>query len=220
MQLCNPFLKDPGLKEIKGIVFDCDGVLFDSKDVNIHFYNQVRSCFDLSPMSKEQEDFVHMHSVQESFNHILPLGYESELSKIKDKLDYSSLLPHMRMEEGLVELLELLSLRKIKTAINTNRTTTMDLLLATFGLDKYFWPVVTASDVSRPKPHPESLFKIMDIWSVSAREMVFIGDSIVDQETAQGADVQFWGYKNDGLQAKMLVPDFWILRDFLMRNLD
>lgn len=219
MLICNPFLNSLDLKGLKGIIFDCDGVLFDSRDVNIKFYNEIRKFFDLPTMSPEQEEFVHTHSVQDSFRHILPPGYEAEFSRIRDQLDYSRLLPYMRMEEGLRELMEFLAGKPLKTAINTNRTTTMNLLLTTFGLEKYFWPVVTAADVSRPKPHPESLFKILDYWSVMPHEVVFIGDSVVDQETAMGAQTPFWAFKNECLHAQMLIPDFWALREFLMRNL-
>ncbi len=219
MLVCSPFLNGLSLDNLKGIVFDCDGVLFDSRDVNIHFYNEVREYFELPPMSPRQEEFVHTHSVRDSFSHVLPEGYEAELPRIRDKLDYSKLLPYMRMEDGLLELMEFLVGTPVKRAINTNRTTTMNLLLTTFGLEKYFWPVVTAADVSRPKPHPESLFKILDQWSLTPKEVVFIGDSAVDQETAMGARVPFWAFKNESLQAQMLIPDFWTLKEFLTRNL-
>jgi phosphoglycolate phosphatase len=218
--ICNPFLNGISLDNLKGIIFDCDGVLFDSRDVNIKFYNEIRNFFDLPAMTWQEEEFVHSHSVRDSFNHILPEGYQAKLPAIRDRLDYSKLLPYMRMEDGLMELMEFLAGKTVKTAINTNRTTTMNLLLSTFGLEKYFWPVVTAADVSRPKPHPESLFKILDHWSVMPHEVVFIGDSIVDQETALGAQTPFWAFKNEGLQAQMLIPDFWTLREFLMRNLN
>ncbi|RQD66776.1 MAG: HAD family hydrolase [Desulfonatronovibrio sp. MSAO_Bac4] len=207
------------MKKIKGIIFDCDGVLFDSKDVNIIFYNEVRAYFDLGPMSDEQIDFVHMHSVGESFRHILPAGFESELPKIRDRLNYAKLLPYMRMEDGLVQLLQFIAQRKLPMAINTNRTTTMNLLLSTFGLEQFFHPVVTADDVSRPKPHPESLFKILHYWSVLPEQVVFIGDSVVDEEAAMRADIPFWAYKNQELSSRMFIPSFWALREFLSRNL-
>lgn len=219
MLVCNPFLKSLSLEGLKGIIFDCDGVLFDSRDINVRFYNQVRSFFDLPPMSRQQEEYAHTHSVKDSLAHILPEGYEARLEQVRDRLDYSRLLPSMRMEDGLVELMDFLILKDVRTAINTNRTNTMSLLLTTFGLERYFWPVITAADVSRPKPHPESLFKIMDQWSFMPHEVVFIGDSVVDQETALGAGVPFWAFKNENLQARMLIPDFWTLREFLMRNL-
>ena len=219
MIVCNPLLNGISLKELKGIIFDCDGVLFDSKDVNKQFYNDVRSYFDLPPMSADQEDYVHIHSVLASFKHILPRGFEKELPAIKEKLDYSKFLPYMKMEDGLIELMEFLAGKPVRSGINTNRTTTMSLLLNTFGLENYFHPVVTAADVSRPKPHPESLFKILDYWSLRPHEVVFIGDSIVDQEAAAGAGVPFWSFKNEQLNGRMLIPDFWTLRSFLMHNL-
>lgn len=219
MLVCNPLLKGLSLENLKGVIFDCDGVLFDSRDVNIQFYNKIRGFFYLPPMSPEQEEFVHTHSVQDSFRHILPPGYEKEFPRIRKQLDYSRLLTYMKMEDGLVELMDFLLEKGLKAAINTNRTDTMHLLLTTYGLEKYFQPVVTAADVSRPKPHPESLFKILDHWSVMPGEVVFIGDSMVDQEAAMGAGTPFWAFKNEGLQAQMLIPDFWTLKDFLKRNL-
>ncbi len=219
MIVCNPLLNSMELRGLRGIVFDCDGVLFDSREVNILFYNRIRAYFDLDPLSSLEEEFVHMHSVQDSLEHILPRECLPRLNEIRENINYVSLLPHMRMEEGLQELLQLLRRKNIMMAVNTNRTTTMDLLLQEFGLDDYFWPVITAGQVSRPKPHPESMFKILELWSVSSREVAFIGDSSVDQETAFASGVPFWGYKNEYLQADMLIPDFWTLREFLARRL-
>ncbi|MFW5730088.1 MAG: HAD family hydrolase [Desulfonatronovibrionaceae bacterium] len=219
MSECNPAVKDETFKNIKGVIFDCDGVLFDSRDVNIRFYNQIRHHFYLPDMTPEQEEFVHMHSVQDSLEHILPQGFEKELPRLREKLDYTQLLDYMRMEEGLVDLLELLLENRFKIAINTNRTNTMGLLLSRFDLERFFNPVVTAADVQRPKPHPESLFKILDHWSLEPGDVVFIGDSVVDQSTAQGAEVPFWAYKNQELEGRMLIPDFRVLREYFNCNL-
>ena len=41
------------LRLIRGVVFDCDGVLFDSRDVNRHYYNHILGALGLEPMSPE-----------------------------------------------------------------------------------------------------------------------------------------------------------------------
>ncbi len=219
MIVCNPLLNTSRLRNLKGVIFDCDGVLFDSREINVRFYNQVRAYFGLEPMNRDEEEFVHMHSVQNSLKHILPEKFQSRLGEIREKVDYAELIPFMRMEEGLHRVLEFLRQKRIMMAINTNRTTTMGLLLHTFDLDDYFWPVVTAAKVSRPKPHPESIFKILNLWSVQAGEVVFIGDSRVDQETAIASGVPFWAYKNEYLQGDMYIPDFLTLKEFLAGNI-
>ena len=50
---------------IKLVAFDCDGVLFDSRQANIAFYNDILARFEQPRMDLEAEDFVHSHTVWE-----------------------------------------------------------------------------------------------------------------------------------------------------------
>jgi phosphoglycolate phosphatase-like HAD superfamily hydrolase len=52
------------------IIFDCDGVMFDSRQANVNFYNHILFHFGLPPLTNEDVEFVHMHTVVESLNHI------------------------------------------------------------------------------------------------------------------------------------------------------
>jgi len=38
---------------IEVVIFDCDGVLFDSREANTVFYNHILSEFQLPPMTEE-----------------------------------------------------------------------------------------------------------------------------------------------------------------------
>ena len=51
---------------IKLVAFDCDGVLFDSQQANIAFYNAILAHFDRPPLSPEAVDYIHSHTVWES----------------------------------------------------------------------------------------------------------------------------------------------------------
>ncbi|MFP4167989.1 MAG: HAD family hydrolase [Desulfonatronovibrionaceae bacterium] len=219
MYICNPFLNLPELSRVRGIVFDCDGVLFDSKEVNIRFYNQFKSLLGLPPMTKEEEKFVHVHTVQESLRHILPEEMHHRIPEIRAGISYRDLIPYMRPAEGLFECLYFLCSKGIQRAVNTNRTNTMEMVLDYFSLSGFFFPVVTAAHVSWTKPHPESLYLIMRYWRMGRDELVFIGDSEVDQKTAEDAGVSFWSFANPGLRGRMYIPDFLTLREFLGNNL-
>ena len=59
---------------IKLVAFDCDGVLFDSRQANIAFYNDILARFEQPRLSPEAEDFVHSHTVWESVEYIFQ-GY-------------------------------------------------------------------------------------------------------------------------------------------------
>ena len=71
----------------------------------------------------------------------------------------------------------------------------------THGLTEFFDLVVSSLDVEHPKPHPESLFKILDFFQVGPERILYVGDSVVDEETARRAGVPFVAFGNEALKA-------------------
>ena len=55
---------------LKLVIFDCDGVMFDSKDANRKYYNLLLEQFGHPLMNEEEEDYVHSHNVFDSVSHI------------------------------------------------------------------------------------------------------------------------------------------------------
>jgi HAD superfamily hydrolase (TIGR01549 family) len=104
------------------------------------------------------------------------------------------------MEPGLKELLEWLKPR-FGLAVATNRSNTIGEVLKTHGLTGFFNLVVSSLDVEQSKPHPESLFKILDFFQVGPERILYVGDSSVDEETARRAGVRLIAFKNRALKA-------------------
>lgn len=218
MYICNPLFKFPQRPKLKGIVFDCDGVMFDSKEANRAYYNKIREGVGLDPMSPEEEEYVHVHSVLDSIAHIVPKGKYEQALKVRKSLDYKDFIRYMQPETGLYPLLFWLRDKGLRLAVNTNRTNTMDLVLDIFGLRSFFVPVVVASMVSSPKPFPEGLNLILENWGIRPEETAYIGDSEVDQATAEAAGVAFWAYKNVYLRADLHIDDFYTLKCCLINS--
>ena len=53
-----------------------------------------------------------------------------------------------------------------------------------------------------PKPHPEALVKVVDHFSVSPEEVIYVGDSRVDELAARDAGIPFVAYRNPDLTAE------------------
>ena len=208
--ICNDLLDSGFLDGLKGVAFDCDGVLFDSWEANKAFYNAIRSGLGLGLMDADMERYVHAHAVKDSVRRISPKGREEEALAVAKAFDYKSILHHMTPEPGLEKVLVALRDSGLKLAVFTNRTNTMETVLDLFGLDSYFYPVMTAGKVP-PKPHPDGLNHILDAWDASPDEIAFVGDSHLDQESASAAGVRFWAYKSPQLPADLHLPDFWCL---------
>ena len=195
---------------LKLIVFDCDGVMFDSKKANCMYYNHLLEHFSLPLMSESEEDFVHMSSVADSIAHIFrhyTAPTQEEVSAFKAQCTYAPFLKYMEMEPDLVEFLRTIR-TKYHRAISTNRTDTMIPLLKSFKLEEYFEKVVTASSAKRPKPAPDGLLEILEHFDCKAEEAIFIGDSIVDEQHAAACGVSLIAFKSPQLNAKFHVASF------------
>ena len=78
-------------------------------------------------------------------------------------------------------------------AIATNKgSQSLQRALQETGLDAFF-KVTRAAGQTAPKPCPQMLYEIMDVFGVTASETVMIGDSIADIEMAIAAGVDAIG---------------------------
>lgn len=188
-------------KKRMALIFDCDGVMFDSRQANINFYNHILDHFGLPPMTGDKIDFVHTHTADDSISYIFQgTDYASRAREFRLGIDYSPFIKDMVMEEGLRELL--MRLKPIfGLAVATSRSNTIGNVLQSFGLDEFFDIVISSLDVASPKPHPESLFRIMDFFGIGPGDSLYVGDSMVDYRTARAAGVKFISFKNPALDA-------------------
>jgi phosphoglycolate phosphatase len=190
-------------KKIKSaVIFDCDGVMFDSRNANTHYYNYLLSMFELPPMTNDKINFVHSYTADESIRHIFEgTPYLAQAMALKNDVDYTPFIRDMVIEPGLKELLKLLK-PDFGLGIATNRSTTIGKVLGYHGLDSFFDIVVSSLDVKNPKPHPESLLKILDFFNIIPANALYIGDSHLDYLSASSAGVFFIAYKNRALDAE------------------
>jgi HAD superfamily hydrolase (TIGR01549 family) len=203
---------------IKAVIYDCDGVLFDSKEANKAFYNHILRHFGRAEMTPEEISYCHTHTAEETIRYLFR-GDPNCDSAINYRLqvDYSPFLDFMIIEPHLVEILEYLRPR-YKTAVSTNRSTTIKMVLEKKGIAHLFDMIVSALDVISPKPHPEGIQKILKAFGIGPEEAIFVGDSDVDLVTARRGGVWFVAYKNPVLEADFHINDHLELKEVLSIN--
>jgi HAD superfamily hydrolase (TIGR01509 family) len=197
------------MAELKVVIFDCDGVMFDSREANRQYYNLLLKRFGRPAMDADELDYVHAHHVMDSLRYIFR-RYPDDLEaadNFRKSLDYRPFLDFMIMEPDLKDFLHVVR-RRCKTAISTNRTNTMAAVLDIFGLASLFDIVVTAMDVANTKPHPEALQKILEHVNASPEEGIYIGDSMVDREHSANMGIKMVAFKNAALPAEYHVSSF------------
>lgn len=185
------------MNEIRGIIYDCDGVLFESRQANLAYYNAVLDHLGEPPVTvadREKAHICHTAASPQVFDFLLGPARAEQALSYAATLDYRQFIPFMTPEPGMVETLAALSMR-MPLAVATNRGTSMVEILRHFGLAGYFQTVVTSRDVPRPKPHPDMLELAVRRLELKKHELLFVGDSELDREAARHAGIRFVAYK-------------------------
>ena len=204
--------------KIRCVVYDCDGVLFDSIEANKKLYNDLCTLMGRVPLEEEEIRYVHSHTVYEAVHLIFGKENDQEEKKALEllkQIDFKKYFVYLKMEPYLLQMLNLLKTNGIISVINTSRTTSMKHIMERFNLWPFFDMVVTALDVKNPKPHPESIEKIMETLGLGREEVVFVGDSEVDQKTAESSGIKFIAYKNRDISNNAYMDDHLDLLNFL-----
>ena len=108
---------------------------------------------------------------------------------------YTTLYP------GVKETLQEAKEKGIKTGLATMKVRRATLKICdTLGITQYFDTIVTPEDVSKPKPDPESVFKILCAVGSTADKAIIIGDTKTDILTAKNSGMDCavvpYGYGN------------------------
>lgn len=183
---------------LRAVIFDCDGVLFDSWRANVAFYNAVLGELGRPPMGAERERLAHMLSTPQFFAAMFP-GDDALIAHactVARDLDYTPFYHWMQPAPGLHQLLGDLK-RCYRLAMATNRGVTTRGVVQHFGLGEFLELAVGIVDVARPKPFPDMIEKCIAHFNIAADEAVYVGDTQADRDAAQAAGVHFVGIGPD-----------------------
>jgi phosphoglycolate phosphatase len=185
------------MSSIAGIIFDCDGVLFESLQANLAFYNAILQLLGEPEVATDDIAKVHLcHTAASPRVFEVLLGAERviEAMEAAKNLGFSRFIPLMMPEPGVSEVLARLS-GLMPLAVATNRGNSMAELLGHFDLYRFFRTVVTCRDVSRPKPSPDMLLLAARRLELQPESLLFVGDSELDFEASRQAGIRFVSYK-------------------------
>ncbi|RJX36337.1 MAG: HAD family hydrolase [Desulfarculus sp.] len=188
--------------DLQGVIFDLDGVLFDSLDSNIAFYNHVLRALGLPPRAHEKAHIIHREAVQGSLRALVGEGelYDRALEYCRT-MDLAPFIKDLKLYPGVMDTVQALR-RAVRMAVATNRIITARQSLAHFGLLELFDEVVTPREAGgAPKPDPAMMYEVLKRLGLRAEQVVYVGDSSVDQGLCQAAGVRLVAFRNSELAA-------------------
>jgi len=184
------------MERIRAVIFDCDGVLFESRKANLAYYNRILEAFDYAPVTAAQNELAQLCHTASSPDVLAGLMAKDDVPPalaFAARLNYREFIPLMDPQPDLIEMLQGVS-QCVPLAVATNRGTSIRPILGHFGLDQFFRVVVNSRDVARPKPEPDMLLLAARRLGLPPEKCLFVGDSGLDQRAAKSAGILFAGY--------------------------
>jgi phosphoglycolate phosphatase len=152
------------------VIFDADGVLFESAESNMAYYNAIFAGIGEPPLSPEEERACIFLAARQVFElrareDAAKLARMRELARTIDFAPFFALLrPPLELRPFLLELK-----RRYRVALATNRSATTHGLIEHLGLNGVFDAVASARDNVRPKPAPDIVSLCLERAGVAPR---------------------------------------------------
>ncbi|MEO8602830.1 MAG: HAD family hydrolase [bacterium] len=179
------------------VIFDCDGVLFDSAGANVAYYNAVLERLGRPPMDAAWSRRAHFLSSRQLYEAMFGAdsAQEQEALRAGSAVDYEPFYALMRPMADLERVLQQLH-PHYRLAMATNRGGTAQGVVRHFALDRWLALSVGANDVARAKPHPDMLLRCLEHFHLPPTAALYVGDSETDHQAALAAGVHFVGFGN------------------------
>lgn len=192
------------LARFKHILFDLDGTIYNTE------YAYTMALFDV--VKKHAPNTTETYESLTRFMGSSAENTNKELNFHQDDFDALSCewaenckkyLNTIKPFDNVIAVIKYLKEKGLKLGIITSRARTIGGEVCDIAspmpteLKPYFDISISASDVKRAKPYPDSILKYMEITGASRDEILFIGDTESDIKCAKDAGIAFglavWG---------------------------
>lgn len=185
-------------KQIKAIIFDLDGVIFDSESEYRKIYKEVNSEFHFHLTERERQAFNSMKwaNMKGFLKEKYPnLDAESYVNRVREKtIEREKLEKPIKMKKGFLHLIEFLKTRDVKIALATSSNKAkVNKMFASYNLDcaQIFDVISCSNEVEHAKPAPDIYNLACERLGTTPDECLVLEDSIggITSATAAGCKI-------------------------------
>lgn len=167
---------------LKLIIFDMDGLIFDSEKLYMHFLQQVMIIYNYEFTNEQYINTLGLNDAATKIKMHELFGLAFEHQKIYSEAKQEMMLyverENIPVKDGIIKLLNFLKKNNLKCCVasSTNRDDVL-YLLKKAKIDQYFDFVVGGDEVKNSKPDPEIFLKACHKAHVKPTEAIVLEDS-------------------------------------------
>jgi beta-phosphoglucomutase len=178
----------------KAFIFDLNGTMIDDMAYHIQAWHQILDHLGAS-LSYEEVKAQCYGKNDELLDRIFPGRFSANekenISLEKERRYQQEFRPRMKLIQGLDRLLKTTHSNNIKMAIGSAAIRfNIDFVLDGLNIRNYFSSIVSADDVTKSKPHPETYLKCADELQVRPEDCIVFEDAPKGVEAAANANMK------------------------------
>ena len=181
-------------------IWDLDGTLLDSYEAILAGIQETYEQFNLPFDREEVRNFILRYSVKDLLARDADhYGLDSEelnrvrASSLKEK---NTQIPLM---DGAREILAWTAEQDIQNFVYTHKSDNAFQVLEDLGVRHHFTEILTSDSGFARKPSPEALLYLIDKYQLDKANTYYVGDRLLDVETAIHAGISSINLQIDGL---------------------
>ena len=183
------------MKQYKLYIFDLDGTLLDSDPMLIETFHYLYKKYKPADYVIDDNKIITFSGpqIRDTLLQEFPELDQDMMLKVWREESVKNYPIYTKLFPGAYELLSTLVEKKIPVAIYTNKHRfATDEAFRIFGIDKLNIFSRCGDEVEHLKPHPDGIFDCMKHFNIlDKKEIIYIGDTIFDYNTAKNAGVDF-----------------------------
>lgn len=173
----------------KAILFDLNGVLIDSEELNKYVWKKVFENYNLKFDEKLYTEIIDGRTTKEIAQDFVESERILEFIELKDRLWYELFEKKgICVFDETVSYLEKLKSQGIKIAVITS-SRKVKYILKKLNLMQYFDVIIGGEDIVCGKPNPEIILKAIHFLNLEPSEVALVEDSIAGLEAGRRAGV-------------------------------
>lgn len=179
------------MKSYSCIIFDMDGTLTQTNQLIFDSFNHIAAKYLNRRMAEREIIELFGPPEKECIQSLVGGSRIEEVMKDYYEFYHDRHDQLARMYPGVSEFLQYLQSRNVTLALFTGKgRRTTDITLEKFGINRYFEMTVTGDDVEEHKPSGNGILKIMNRFSLTAGEVLMVGDAVADIKAARETGVR------------------------------